>query len=378
MLNGEELITIAVIEGAKKIIHLVADGGPDIWARLFGRTHGEKYLKCSPGILRDFYHNESSLRGKIGDLRYNLPLSFIAAPKSKGSVEKQNISYKLIKEAYTPPGRIDYYTQPVLQELEKQNHYTNGQVVSLRESSQRDKSLQMTMNCGSYYDSLSTNFAMDHKPKTAQKSLREFIHGESGTLLEFTNSPLVNHLGIGCLVESADGFLVASKRASKGVSQLPRSWSISINGVLGYEDICRDLSSPVPEEGTLADIARGVFREGRAELGIQVKDLRFLGMLREYCRGGKPELYFYGRSSKSISDIRESSRKAQEQSEIKGIEGIEFHSDLLTSDRDSILSLYHRIVAAFKRMDGKANLTLACGVILTAEFFLNSIKQETC
>jgi len=100
------------------------------------------------------------------------------------------------------------------------------------------------------------------------------------------------------MFETSDGMLVAQRRSSF-VANRPHTVSASVSGALDWSDLPQKSESGAVL--ALSDLVRGAFRESLEELGAEPEALRYLGLVREYLRGGKPELYFFARTSLSAT-----------------------------------------------------------------------------
>lgn len=200
-------------------------------------------------------------------------------------------------------------------------------------------------------NSLATNFAMDFKPKDIKKTLREHLSEQSGQLCRINKSPLVNHIGVICMVESADGFIIVQKRSS-GIANRPNTFSSSVSGALDWKDF---------SSGKEAHL-EGAVREGVEELGIILHDIEFLGLVREFLRGGKPEMYFYTKSKYSFEEIKNNWTKAKDRQESDRLSG--YHLDTANS---SNFTFQKNICDIIENVGNKANLTLVAGLLLLAD-----------
>lgn len=99
----------------------------------------------------------------------------------------------------------------------------------------------------------------------------------------------------------------------------------------------------------------------------------FLGLIRDFLRGGKPDFYFYGRSGLSFNEIKKVMKTIEGKDETLGIKGIEFHSDNLKSDENSRLAFCQRVIKGLEDVGKEANLTLITGLILCCRRFMEFI-----
>jgi len=303
---GVKIAGDIMFEGVRPHIKKVfEERGISLISRIVRRSHSQKYLSLSSTDLISFYQKEEALSETLGEEVYQLPITLVIPPSVDGPITKEKIQYKLFRNHYEMRKEIAPYTAPVIANLNKQKKYFDGSVVSLRDMEIQDNSILLKFAPASYFQGLATNYSMDHRPRNCSTTLRERVHGTSRNLCNFKDSYLANHIGVGCMLETIDGYIVASRR-SKRVSIWPKSLAISINAVLKYDDIYKNIEGSETEQGDLGDLAKCAFREGLEELGIRPQNLLFLGLVRDFLRGGKPDFYFYGRSNLTFNEMKKS------------------------------------------------------------------------
>ena len=260
----------------------------------------DTYLSLTGTELQSFYAHEELIDVCLGDQSILLPATMACKPKHDGDLDRQCITLLYSERHFIVPESIYPHIKPVKEKIKKYNKFFNGHVVRFSHL-KRDYGNNLILLCPAYYfDSLCTNFAMDHRPKGRGQSLREFLHGKQHKLESFDESQLVNHIGLVCMVESADGMLVFQNRSSE-VANRRRTISSSVSGALNKLDVPMALPGKVL---TLKDITSGLFRETLGELNVEVNSVRFLGVIREFLRGGKPEFYFFAMSNSSLDGIK--------------------------------------------------------------------------
>lgn len=328
------------------------------------RVNAEQYLTSSSNELMALYR-EPPLSVRIGDDVFQSPVTVVVEPGRASTLAQEPMQFRLSSTQFEPPESIAAYTQPILRRLNRwwwATRLTNGSVVRLRRLERTAAGQwKFVLAHGKYFGALATNFAMDHKPENCAKSLRQVISETSRSLGSFEQSPLMNDIGVICLVESADGYLVVQKR-SAWVANRPNTRSASVTGGLDWFDLSKRHTKLF-----LTDIAGGAQRETYAELGIESGELTFLGLVREFLRGGKPEMYFFGRSKKSFRDIKAARKQATERHETRDILGVEFHSEAIGNDKQSFYAFQDRARAALQTKN--ANLTLITGILLAIRRF---------
>lgn len=351
---------------AKQGIQLFQDYAQPWIKTKINRTYAERYLSLTSAQLCAFYSNENPLTYEFGGKAFQLPMSLLISPTSSESAENEKIKIALIPQKYEIPSRISIYTTPLLERLKKgtDSRLFDGEVVRLQAiDNSGDNRWDLTVAQGSYFDALTTNFAMDHRPSGINQSLREFLSWHTRVLGNLSESPLVNHIGVVCMVESADGMLVVQKRSAK-VANRPGSMSSSVSGALDWADIRNE------RQWSVIGLASGTLRESFEELGVHPQQLWFLGLVREYLRGGKPEFYFFAKSDRPYHEIAKRRKTAQDRSESKRIVPYDFHTDLINDNMNSKLAFYDRVVRVLEGTGKEANLTLVAGVCLAADRLL--------
>jgi hypothetical protein len=366
------LLEVAASKAVKGGYRLFQDHAlPWITTKL-ARTYAERYLLLKSSQLCEFYNSETPLTYNYGKLYFRLPLSLLIPPTTNRLPTEEKIRVKTSSHNFTVPRQISDYTRPLLEYLRssKDSRLFNGQVASLRSISSNDSGdWELVLAAGSYFEALATNFAMDHRPNNREQSLREFISRRTGRLGDLEESPLVNHLGVVCMVESLDGKLVVQER-SHMVANRPNSLSSSVSGALDWSDI------GARSEWTIEGISLGVLRESLEELGVKSESVWFLGLIREYLRGGKPEAYFYAKSDCTFDEIEAERKTAKDRRESKNLVPYEIHTELLDGSPKEIIAYHERVVRVLEKIGPRANLTLIAGVCLLSNRLLNMVQTK--
>jgi transcriptional regulator with XRE-family HTH domain len=330
-------------------------------------TLAEKNLRLDGEELVAFYRNETPITIILGDRTFILPATLAHKPTDDGKLSAQVLEFSIQSTPFTLDSQLDVYTRSVIREAESDGRLFNGKVTRL--SSLMNK--KGVLSPAHYFDALATNFAMDFVANSS--SLRGRLQGANKKLGDFQDSKLVNHLGIVCIVETADGKLVAQARGSD-VANRPASISASVSGASNWTDVYRPDSetSSVP----LSALITGALRESIEELGVEPRDIRYLGIVREYLRGGKPELYLYARSSESMDDVVHEYRNAEGRKESNSLSGFDFHSeDVSSSNEKSKIEFQLRVNKILEEYSPSANFTFVAGVLLTARHVLLQKKH---
>jgi len=315
--------------------------------------------------LIDFYPNVPVLTLPLGRATYVVPGTMSWWPQAMGVLGKETLRFIVISEPVGLEPAIDDYTGPVM-EAARKSSYTNGDPARLLHLSPDGVG---ALQPAKYYQALATNFYIDHRPPHRADSLRKYLQGHPQALEELRVSRLVNHLGVVCMVESADGMLVALNR-SDAVAFRQNTLSASASGMVDFVTDVR----PWPSGGLdLATLAHSAFRETIEELQVQVTGLRFLGLLREFLRGGKPEMYFYARSPLSFRSMEEHRQTARGRSESRSILGFELHSDRLSNDPASRLPFEKRVQDIIEESTDWADFTFVAGCLLAARHLMAGV-----
>jgi len=131
-----------------------------------------------------------------------------------------------------------------------------------------------------YSDYIVTNMSMEVVPLGSNSTLREILEpGPNLTSLEL--SKCSNHLGVSCLVITADNKLVLQKAAAQKVTGAGQITS-SASGAMDWKD---------PNVNPFEIIQAELYEE----LGLtdeETSSVRGIAIARELARGGKPEMFF--------------------------------------------------------------------------------------
>lgn len=322
----------------------------------------ERYLSLSAQEQLALYSKDAPIVTTLAGQDFLLPASLAYSPKRDGDLQHQDISFLLSSNEFVLDEALDDYQKPVRRAAERDKRLFDGKVIRL--ASLAPDGLAM-LEPASYFDALVTNFAMDHRPSGRTESLRDFLHGQTRSVGDFNGNKLVNHLGIVCMIETADGKLLAQQRSAK-VANRPRSISASVSGAVNLTDV-RLLET---QTFGLPALAGAVFRETFEELGVEPRETRFLGLLREFLRGGKPEIYFYARSSASTDRVIARRKKAEGRAETRSVRGLELYSERVGPDDASRYAFQQRTHRILEDVGKSANLTFVAGVLLVNRYVL--------
>lgn len=222
---------------------------------------------------------------------------------------------------YAIPGAIRSEAQQLLAIQKNSNpELTDATMARLNDMMEEEGKLVLLLSRASYFDYLATNYSMDLKVEGWAKTLREKLHGNR--LPSLKESLLANHIGIGVLLFTSDGFLILQRRAPEKLSIRPSQWAPSISGAAEFKDL---------KGGNAAPVYNLFLREGEEELNIGLEDyeessIQLLGITRELLRGGKPEIFFSAMLRLNSSEIRIKSRSAKDRWENKATAFFDFDS----------------------------------------------------
>lgn len=311
----------------------------------------ERYLSLNARQLLSFYCNEFPLNVSFARCHYVIPAAIVLDSSTESA---DGVTCSIRDDVYSVPRRFASYIDPVNHVLQQDRRTYDGRVTRLAALDNRNLVLQEA----SYFDGVATNFALDHRPDNCSQSLRMNLQKKRGTFGDFASSPLVNHIGVVCMVVTSDGVLIVQER-SNSVTNRGGTLSASVSGAVNWEDVTK-LTSPL----TVNSLAVSILREALEELGIHVREIAFLGLLREFLRGGKPEVYFYARSEESYAALRDKWKQAEHQMESFGLIGYELNSDSVNFSELSRNAIEKRFREIMESIGPNANLTLIAGTAL--------------
>ena len=230
------------------------------------------------------------------------------------NTEKQlkmsNIYFHLLEKPFTLREDIRALTEELFEKLlnylRKKKRYSNQQNLRLISIREECKKVVLEVQPVEYKHYVHTNLLLDAKSKGKEQTLREYCHSH-GKIEELIASPLANHLGINILLFTADGSCIMQKR-SKKVAVYIGELCAAASGAVSLTDI-------PSKETTLEEMPK--LREGFEEIGISITDIPkdqifFLGITRELIRGGKPEMFFFGKTNLSEKQVIEKWKDAKD------------------------------------------------------------------
>lgn len=325
--------------------------------------------------LFSFYLNSKRLSVEVRKEVFEAPVELIL-PVAGDDCQASDIHFRLLDYVFKPPDRVSSFIEPIRTRVATSLEF-NSNVASLRSFKRKGRKWIGELARAEYLDGLATNFeGLDERQVGQSKTFREYLSGESKSLPPLAlDSPLVNHLGVVCMLETEDGQLVIQHR-SREVQNRKGTISASVTGGVDFSDAER-AAGRKRLVGLSELVRQTALREIDGELNVnRVQEIMFLGLVREFYRNGKPEIYVYARIPCSLSHVRLLRSNARESSETTAIGGVEIRS------RDSCNRpipytgelenrLHEAIKKSFRREDqvGEANLTLRVGLLLLARLF---------
>lgn len=261
---------------------------------------------------------------------------------------------------YAIPAAIEGKTKDLLDEIG--DHFYDSATIRLNRIEKYESDLRLIVSSARYLDYLVTNYSMDAllKDHGWTRSLRDIVH-PSAQLCSLETSLLANHIGVGVLIFTADGFLVIPVRSKEKVGIWQGEISPSISGAARYDD---DMWRAQP-----AHISSWM-REGREELGLSNADFDedsevFLGITRELLRGGKPEMFFAARVHLTKADVMQKFSRAKDRWENSELLFFEFTNSLTppTTEQEQAVFIqqFERFIAMYEHLlsqPAQANLAL--------------------
>lgn len=185
--------------------------------------------------------------------------------------------------------------------------------------------IQYAMRFGNYFEYLLTNVIPEASVSGVDiRSWLESEKNESLNPLRFSQAE--NHLGLSCIISTADGYVLLGHRRAQN-TVFKGEWSPSISGAANLDTCANPEASSEPfardtSHGTTTRAYTGIdffIREAREEilhlmpqlLGStpeeerqQLQQLRFVGATRELIRLGKPEIFFAMQLTQTLAQVR--------------------------------------------------------------------------
>ena len=228
------------------------------------------------------------------------------------------------RKFYSPPPFVKKHREELLEAHRSSEIYDNVNI-RVKDWYIDDDSFVIVTERTKYFDSLVTNRAMDYRLETGDTVREQLEPGSSLTSL--VRSRLSNHLGFNGMVESSNGWFFFVFR-KKNLSIAKKTYGNSINASLKTKYALNGADDSFAPDG----LYRAIREEIRDEVGIGVEEFLepdeidaerrctpvIVCAYRDLLEGGKPQLFFYYRSSLTKKRISECFAKNNERSRKAG------------------------------------------------------------
>jgi len=293
-------IPLAVVE---ELLRMKKEGSPSNFVDWQLKDWPQIYINELNSVVHLHYRGKKYLLPQVlifNNIERKLGLSQISFKLEEKPFELRNDIRSLTENSF----------EKLLDYLREKREYSNEQNLRLVNIIEKQGVAVLEVQPVEYKYFVHTNLVLDAKPKDKEQTLRECLHPD-GKLEDLEKSPLANHLGIDILLFTADGSLIMQKR-SKKVAFRTEELCSAASGAVSLTD--------VPTKIILKEMPK--LREAFEEIGISKTDVLtdqifFLGITRELIRGGKPEMFFFGKTSLSEKQIKEKWEDARDKWESK-------------------------------------------------------------
>lgn len=194
-------------------------------------------------------------------------------------------------EVFKTDHKIEAIRDSLIDFLTKGKTYHDGAKARLVSVADENGRLNFIFQPVNYSDYIVTNNAMEVIPPGWNQSIRDLL--EPGpNLTSLKDSKSSNHLGLSCLVLTADKKLIMQKATSNVISGAGKV-KCSASGAMDWQD-------------PFANSFEVMQAELYEELGLsheETSTLQAIAVARELARGGKPEMFFMLKSELTSTDI---------------------------------------------------------------------------
>lgn len=264
---------------------------------------------------RDIYHKETPLCVYYQGKKILIPATLVF-DNTDQTTSLQGVQFVLKQQTFRLRSDIRAKTEIVFSQYKRAmqlrgKRYANENNARISKIEGDEYKLTIHIECVRYEDYIRTNLSLDAKLSNNSESLREMVHKE-GELDPLEDSLLGNNFGINVLLFTADGQIVLQKRSHR-VLVRPNEIAPSASGTIAYTDV------PNP---SISLKSLPTLREAFEELGIEPDDVEpesvtFLGISREYIRGGQPDMFLCARTVLSNKDFHDRRALARDRYETK-------------------------------------------------------------
>lgn len=274
------------------------------------------------------------------------------------------------QEQYELPERIQENYETIMQAHEFSDVYNQLNIrLNDYEYDEVTNSLKLVTTRTTYFDSLVTNRAMDYK--WGLKSSNREIYDFGPYVNPLKESKLSNHLGFNGFVETSDGkivFVNRSNNVSIGKETLGNSVGASLKTMYALNK---------DKEFTEDGLVESMVKEIHDELRLEPEDFEFsskniIAIYRDLVEGGKPQLLFYVKTTKSSKEVNETfinatknTEKAYLQTKL-AMDG----NELVFIDRKRLKEVY--ITPEMIIFEGKSYLTMpsaSAAIVILMRYF---------
>ena len=280
------------------------------------------------------------------------------------------------QEQYELPERIKENYEMLMQAHEFSDVYNQLNIrLNDYEYDKGINSIKMFTSRTTYFDSLVTNRAMDYR--WGLKSSNREIYDYGPYVNSLKESKLSNHLGFNGFVETSDGkivFVNRSHNVSIGKGTLGNSVGASLKTKYALNE---------DKEFTEIGLVESMIKELHDELRIDRQDFNFsakniIAIYRDLVEGGKPQLLFYVKTTKSSKEVNETfinARKKTEKAYLQtklAMDG----NELVFINRDQLKDVY--ITPEMIVFEGKSYLTMpsaSAAIVILMKYFEECEKK---
>lgn len=324
-----------------------------------------KFLDYNDEKILNYYAEEKSQLTLLFNNGIKVLPQYLEIDNTFNHKQMDHFIFNFNDQVFEVPNEIKEFTQEPYGKLARGLKYSNEENLRLSRLTMENGIYTFYTQPVYYECYLHTNLLMDY-PVEKNKTVRNIVHS-NGTLEDFSNSKLANHLGINILLFTPAGNLVLPLR-SKKVNYAPSEYSSSISGAVSAHDVSdgNDLNH------------FSIIREGIEELGLKRNDIikgsiRFLGLTRDLIRGGKPEMFFIMNTTLTKNELIDKWKSAKDKWENKQIEFFHFDESIFNPLKtiEEQESFQSQINDLFNKLGQKMSLPLLTNIALWIKYKQN-------
>jgi len=348
-------LAVNIIEGKLKNISTI---------NIFKTNNSDQFLKLNTLDLIKFYNKTEpfSYYIDINNL-YVIPGSLILEDffghYLDELITENKIKYKYQETSFNLSNELLSFSKPVADIISKNKKLYNGNTVRLEDiKKDSERCYTIILQNATYYDGLKSNYALDIPIIDKNKTIREYLH-DSNKLPKYKKSKLANHIGVVCMIETADGYLIAQKRSSQ-VANNANTLSSSSSGTVEDIDLVEN------DTNFFKNIFNSIKRETLYEIGvtIEAKKTIFMGGIRDFKRGGLTDFHFYTKINYNFSDVVKTLENAPENFETDQL--VKFNISA-SSKEDFIFNIKDILLRKLN-----SNITFDAGLLLYTKYKLEN------